>query len=117
MKLTIFISALAIIVAFLLWLFRPGPLRRRLGIEPWKEPDPYYINGTDIEVLRRDSYIGPAIRTAESRQTPLSLNNPEQASKKAAEGFDYFRTPYGAKVICRSGVALSANINETLAPL
>lgn len=97
MDLGIIVPALGILAAVLLWIFKPEPVRRLLGLESPPEPEPHPLTGIQMQNFRDDPVIGATVREAESRRAVFAVAMRAQVPTKLSQGFDYFRTPSGAK--------------------
>jgi hypothetical protein len=91
----ILLGVLAIVVAFLLWLFKPDWLRRILRLQALEETSPYQLPGIDMAVLRGDPVVGSSIAEAEARGAKLSFVHRHKLGAHLQKGYVQFRTPNG----------------------
>ena len=96
MDLNVILAAVAIIVAVLLWIYPPAPVRRLLKLET-VEREPYTLPSVEMTDFRDDPVIGISIRQADQRGDTFSLSLPRQVPGKLRDGYEYFLTPDGRK--------------------
>jgi hypothetical protein len=90
------LAALGLVVAVLLWLFKPDWLRRLLRLQEADEPAPYRLPGTQITLLRADPVIGAAVAEVEAKGLQLSFVHRHELGAYLQKGYVQFRTSRGA---------------------